>query len=354
VFHVQRAAHCNGCGRAAKAGDLTMLLNRYARRVLDMLAVSGQSKGRYDDVAERRQSLTALAELVDPPGAVAVAGVRDMLMRVDDGVITLRTYSPLDEPAARLPGMMFFHGGGGVAGSLETHDGLCRRLANESGCRVVAVDYRLAPEHPFPSGLNDCVAALRHVASHADAFGIDARRLGVAGDATGASLAAALCLIARDRKGPAIAFQLLLCPILDVHDVGMSRHEGTFGDGLDGQALRRDLELYCPGIDLSDPHMSPLLAENLFDLPPAFIHVGEFDPFRDDGLAYAMRLQQAGVPSTGRVHRGVVHHFYCMPRMAPYAHAVMQSIGVQIRDAVNLPLQERRSPIFAGPELIRA
>jgi len=330
-----------------------MPLNNYARRVLEMLAAAGQSKGRYGDVAERRQALAALAELVDPPGAVAVAGVRDMLMRVDDGVITLRTYSPLDEPAARLPGILFFHGGGWVAGSLETHDGLCRRLANESGCRVVAVDYRLAPEHPFPSGLDDCMAALRHVVNRADAFGIDARRLGVAGDATGAGLAAALCQIARDRHGPAIAFQLLLCPVLDVHGDGVFR-KPTHSHILDHDTLRRDLDLYCPGADRSEAGLSPLLAENLFDLPPAFIHTGEFDPFRGDGEAYDVRLQQAGVPSECHEHRGMVHNFYCMPRMAPYAHRLMQAVGAEIRYAVNLPLPQPRSRTFAGPELIRA
>jgi acetyl esterase/lipase len=331
-----------------------MPFDRYARRVLEMLAAAGQSKGRYDDVAERRQALAALAELVDPPGVVAVAGVRDMLMPVDDGVITLRTYSPLDEPAVRLPGIAFFHGGGWVAGSLETHDGLCRRLANETGCRVVAVDYRLAPEHKFPSGLDDCVAALGHVASHANAFGIDTRRLGVAGDGTGAGLAAALCQIARDGRGPAIAFQLLLCPILDVQGGSVVRRERIRDHVLDRETLRQDLEFYCPGADRSDPCLSPLLAENLCDLPSAFIHTGQFDPFRDDGEAYAVRLQQAGVPADCRVHRGMVHNFHGMPRMAPYAHTMMQVVGAEIRDAVNLPLLERRFQIFSGPGLIRA
>lgn len=331
-----------------------MPLNRYARRFLEMLAAAGQSKGRYDNVADKRQALTALAELVDPPGAVAVSGVRDVLMRVDDGVITLRTYSPLGDPARRLPGIVFFHGGGWVAGSLDTHDGLCRRLANESGCRVVAVDYRLAPEHAFPSGLEDCVAALRHVASHAGDFGIDPFHLGVAGDATGGGLAAALCRIARDRGGPAIAFQLLLCPILDVHGESAAGRAPVDGRLLDRQMLLRDLELYCPGADRSDPRLSPLLADDLTGLPPAFIHTGQFDPFGNEGEAYAVLLQQAGVPTHGRTHRGMLHYFYCMPRMVPYAHNLMQAIGAEIRDAVNLPLAERRLQIGNRPELIRA
>ena len=175
-----------------------MPLDRHARRFLEMLAAAGGAKGRYEDVEERRRALTSLAGLVDPPGATPVGGMRDRLMPVDDGAIALRTYSPLGVPVRVLPGILFFHGGGWVAGSLETHDGLCRRLANESGCRVIAVDYRLAPEHPFPFGLHDCFAAFCHVAVRPKDFGIDPARLGVAGDSAGGGLAAALCRLARD------------------------------------------------------------------------------------------------------------------------------------------------------------
>ena len=199
-----------------------MPLDRHARRFLAMLAAAGQSRGRYEDVEDRRAALTNLADLVDPPGTEPVGGVREHLMAVysnggSDGHISLRIYSPLGEPARVLPGILFFHGGGWVAGNLETHDGLCRRLSNETGCRVIAVDYRLAPAHPFPYGLADAIAALNYVTKNPKAFGIDPERLGVAGDSAGGTLAAVLCRVARDAGGPAIAFQLLLCPILDVH-----------------------------------------------------------------------------------------------------------------------------------------
>src|SRR5580704_19325290 len=150
-----------------------MPLDRHARRFLEMLAAAGQSRGRYDDVAERRAALTNLADLVDPPGATRVGGARDSLFSVGDGAIVLRTYSPLGKPERVLPGIVFFHGGGWVAGSLETHDGFCRRLANESGCRVIAVEYRLAPEHPFPFGLEDSFAATSYIARNPKQFGID-------------------------------------------------------------------------------------------------------------------------------------------------------------------------------------
>jgi acetyl esterase len=343
-----------------------MPLDRHARRFLEMLAAAGQSRGRYENVEERRAALINLADLVDPPGSEPVGGVRDHLMAVhngqsSDGHITLRIYSPLGEPARVLPGILFFHGGGWVAGSLETHDGLCRRLSNETGCRVIAVDYRLAPEHPFPYGLADAIAALNHVARNPKLFGLDPLRLGVAGDSAGATLAAVLCRIARDaaeenKDAPRIAFQLLLCPILDVHGESAARRELAEGYFLDSETLRRDLELYVPaGIELSDPRLSPLCAEEFAGLPPAFIHTGQFDPFSDEGEDYAQRLGGFGVPVHGRAHPGMIHYFYCMPRMIPYAADAMRIIGTEIRYAVKLPqLSERRVHRRIRPELIRA
>jgi acetyl esterase/lipase len=342
-----------------------MPLDRHARRFLEMLAAAGQSRGRYEDVEERRAALVNLAQMVDPPGEVEIGGMRDFLMPVTNldgshGHITLRTYSPLGEPARVLPGILFFHGGGWVAGSLETHDGFCRRLANETGCRVVAVDYRLAPEHPFPFALADAVASLSHVTRHARDFGIDPARLGVAGDSAGGTLAAVLCRVARDAArgkddAPAIAFQFLLCPILDIHGSSAARLELADGYFLDSETLTRDLELYVPpGIELSDIRLSPLRAEEFARLPPAFIHTAQFDPFGDEGEEYAQRLGGFGVQTHGRAHPGMIHYFYCMPRMVPYAAEAMRIIGTEIRYAVRLPgIKERRVQRRIRPELIR-
>lgn len=332
-----------------------MPLDRYASRFLEMLVAAGQCRGRYEDVEVRRTALTNLAILVDPPGSEEIGGVRDQLMPVDNGHITLRVYSPLGEPARTLPGILFFHGGGWVAGSLETHDGLCRRLSNETGCRVIAVDYRLAPEHPFPYGLSDAVAALNHVTRNPGVFGVDLQRLGVAGDSAGATLAATLCRIVRDAGSSAIAFQLLLCPILDVHSESAARRELAKGYFLDSETLRRDLELYVPpGSELSDPCLSPLRAEEFAGLPQAFIHTAQFDPFGEEGEAYAQRLGGFGVPVHGRCHPGMIHYFYCMPRMIPHAAQALRIIGTEIRYAVRLPpLPERRGHRRIRPELVR-
>ena len=336
-----------------------MPLDRHARRFLEMLAAAGEARGCYEDVGERRRALDNLADLVDPPGTTDIGGMRDRLFPVSDGAIVLRTFSPLGKPERVLPGMVFFHGGGWVAGSLESHDGFCRRLANESGCRVIAVDYRLAPEHGFPLGLEDGFAALAHIARNPKIFGIDSARLGIAGDSAGATLAAAICRRTRDavRKGensPAIAFQLLVCPILDIHGESTARRELADGYFLDRETLLRDLELYCPDADRADPRLSPLLADDFSGLPPAFIHTAQFDPFGDEGEAYAAKLLAAGVAVHGRSHPGMIHYFYCMPRMIPYAHQAMHLIGAEIRYAVKLlGNPERRSQNRIRPELIR-
>jgi acetyl esterase/lipase len=333
-----------------------MPLDRHARRFLEMLAAAGQSRGRYENASDRREALSTLAELVDPVDNIEIGGVRDHLMTVDDGHIVLRTYSPLGKPERFLPGIVFFHGGGWVAGNFETHEGFCRRLSNATGCRVISVGYRLAPEHPFPYGLYDCFDALIHIARYPRMFGVDLERLGVAGDSAGGTLAAAVCRLARDAGGPGIAFQLLICPILDVHGEAASRRDLQHGYFLDRETLERDLELYCPAeMRRSDPRLSPLCAEEFEGLPPAYIHTGQFDPFGDEGEAYAARLTEAGVPVHGRYHPGMIHYFYAMPRMIPYARQAAEIIGAEIRHAVHLPkLVDRRTQTRMRPDLIRA
>ena len=338
-----------------------MPLTGHARRFLEMLAAAGQSRGRYDDVEERRAALANLADLVDPPGAEPVGGVREHLMPVSDGHICLRTYSPLGEPARVLPGILFFHGGGWVAGSLETHDGLCRRLSNETGCRVIAVDYRLAPTHPFPYGLADAIAALNYVTQNPKAFGIDPAAAGGGGRQRRRHLGGggvpdrARC---RQGKRRARRSRFNCCCARSWTCMANPPPAGSCRKAISWTAkpCAATWNCMCPrACELSDVRLSPLCAEEFANLPPAFIHTGQFDPFSDEGEEYAQKLGGFGVAVHGRAHPGMIHYFYCMPRMIPYAAEAMRIIGSEIRYAVKLPqLPERRVHRRIRPELIRA
>lgn len=306
-----------------------------------MLAATSATAASGESPADRRQALRDLARLVDDD-AEATGRIEAREMAGPAGAIGLRVYSPVAETGDRLPGLVFFHGGGWVAGGLDTHDGLCRRLANRAGGRVIAVDYRLAPEHPFPAATEDCLAAVEWAAAHADALGIDPSRLAVGGDSAGGGLAAAVCQLVRERGGPKIALQLLICPITDVEGESASRLEFAEGYFLSRVTMQRDLADYRPAdLDLGDPRLSPLRAADLAGLPPAVVHVAAFDPFRDEGLAYAARLSQAGVAVTSFVHPGMIHYFYAMPRAIPYALTAAEMIGADVRRMISGGLLER-------------
>ena len=295
-----------------------------------MLSVSADA-AEAQSALDRRRGLASLTAGVggEPP---EIAVVEDLLMPGSEGQIALRRYLPNDAGAGA---MLFLHGGGWVAGGLDTHDGVCRRLANASGCQVFALDYCLAPEHPFPASLSDALAATRWLASSAKAFQFDAARLVVAGDSAGGNLAAAACILMRDAGGPKIALQLLICPILDLATESGSRQEFAAGYFLSRATMARDLIDYLPkGADLHDLRLSPLHAADLSGLPPTHIHVAEFDPFRDEGLAYAQRLERAGVCVSDTLHPGMIHYFYAMPGAIPYAETALRQIGAAVKAAL--------------------
>jgi acetyl esterase/lipase len=307
-----------------------MPLDPRAQRLLDMLAMSVQS-GEPASIDDRRRGL---ADLTVGVGGEApdVQRVTKLQVAGPAGAIPLRVYLPA---AAENGAVIFLHGGGWVAGGLDTHDGMCRRLANSSGQRVIAVDYRLAPEHPFPAGLQDAVAAIQWVADNSEVLDVDPSRLVVGGDSAGGNLAAAACLLARDGGGPPIALQLLICPILDLGVESASRQAFASGYFLSLETMRRDLADYVnSGCDLGDFRLSPLNAADLARLPPTLIHVAEFDPFRDEGLAYAERLEAAGGVVSSTMHSGMIHYFYAMPGAIPYANKALAEIGTAVRVAL--------------------
>lgn len=308
-----------------------MPLDPRVQRFLNLLAAGNPPDARSATVEERRTGLVALMQFAAPPAALE--RVEDRTLPGPGGTLRARLYSPSN--AAILPGLIYFHGGGLVAGSLDTHDGIARTLSHCGAVRVVSVDYRLAPEHRFPAALEDARAALRHVLEHAAEFGIDAARLGVCGDSAGATLAAAICQSAA-RDGPArLALQLLLCPILDYSRVTASKRDLASGYLVDQATLDHDLMYYLPaGTAPSDPLVSPLQAEDLAHMPPTLIHTAEFDPLRDEGRIYFERLTQAGNQVSYTCHPGMIHLFYGLGAVIPYARTAFEQIGGEIRAAL--------------------
>jgi acetyl esterase len=308
-----------------------MPLDPRVKRFLDLLAAGNPPDARSATVAERRKGLAALMQFAAPPAALE--RVEDRTLPAPDGALRVRLYSP--SKADLLPGLIYFHGGGLVAGSLETHDGIGRALCHYGGVRVVSVDYRLAPEHRFPAALEDARAALRHILEHAAEFGIDAARLGVCGDSAGATLAAATCQSAARDGAARLALQLLLCPILDYSRVTASKRDLASGYLVDQATLDHDLMYYLPaGTAPSDPLVSPLLAEDLAHMPPTLIHTAEFDPLRDEGRIYFERLTQAGNQVSYTCHPGMIHLFYGLGAVIPYARTAFEQIGGEIRAAL--------------------
>jgi acetyl esterase len=310
-----------------------MHLDPHAKRLLDMLAIAGLADTSQVTVDERRAAFRKLMNL--SASDVVIGGVEDRAVPGPGGPICIRIYTPVTADSGDLPGLIYFHGGGLVAGSLDTHEGVCRTLANETGCRLVSVDYRLAPEHKFPAGPMDGYSATMWAVNHAAELRIDPDRIAVGGDSAGGTLAIIVCQLIRQAQGVDLAAQLLLCPITDFGAETESRRIFSIGYLLDKAMMDRDLKYYLPdGTEATDPRVSPLRALDFSDLPPAYIHTAEFDPLRDEGRAYADGLKQAGVKVNYVCHPGMIHLFYGMSSAIPYARTAMKRIGAQIKVAL--------------------
>jgi acetyl esterase len=284
-------------------------LTRQARELLDQLQSMGDPVETLTPEQARRASdeRRARTQVVAEP----VAEVVDRTIERPGGPLGVRIYRP--DRSATLPVLVFFHGGGWVLCDLDSHDPVCRALANQVGCVVVSVDYRRAPESRYPAAVEDAYAATRWVARHADELGVDPDRLVVMGDSAGGNLAAAVALMARDRGGPRIAYQVLVYPITD-HDF----HTGSYRDfGVDHYlttaAMRWYWDQYAPALaDRNQPYLSPLRADDLLALPPALIVTAECDPLRDEALAYALRLREAGTAVEQTTYEGMFHGFFTL------------------------------------------
>lgn len=311
-----------------------MPLDPHARKFLDTIAAGGAQDLARMSPREMRIGFRRLNQLVGAKNE-PIGRVEDCTLAGPAGLLPVRVYTPLGVVDDPLPGLIYFHGGGGVFGSIETHDGLCRMLASASRCRVLSVDYRLAPEHPFPAAFEDSYAAVTQVFEQATAFGLHPNRIAVGGDSAGGALAAAVCQRARQENGPPIALQLLLCPALDIGTESESRRALADGYFLDKATIDWTLKHYCPEtLDTADPRLSPLRAADVSCQPPAHVHTAEFDPLLSEGRAYADRLERAAVAVRYTCHPGMIHHFYGMADAIPYARVAIASIGADIREAL--------------------
>jgi acetyl esterase/lipase len=312
-----------------------MPLEPRVKRFLDLLAAGNPSDPRTATVEARRQGLIALMQFSGPQ--IALARVDEITLPLEHLSLVARVYSPHAD-AATLPGLIYFHGGGLVAGSIATHDGIARALADAGGVRVISVDYRLAPEARFPAALDDAKAAVTYIASHCAQFGLDPARLAICGDSAGATLVAATCQAVARAGSPRLALQLLLCPILDYSRRSPSREALSSGYLVDEATLDHDLLYYLPnGVLPSDPKVSPLLADDLTGLPRTIIHTAEFDPLRDEGREYFERLSCANIEVAYTCHPGMIHLFYGLGGVIPYARTAFKQIGEELRAALAAP-----------------
>jgi acetyl esterase len=268
-----------------------------------------------------------------PRPDVAVAHIEDRRVPGPAGEIPVRVYRP--KRGATLPALVYFHGGGWVIGSVETHDGSCRDLANRIGCVVVSVGYRLAPEHPYPAAAEDCYAATKWVSENAAELGVDPARIGIGGDSAGGNLAAAVALMARDRGGPALRHQLLVYPVTDADFSRASYRENAAGYLLTTKAMEWFWGHYVPDpAQRQDAYAAPLRAADLSGLPPAFVLTAEYDPLRDEGEALARRLEQAGVKTRLTRYDGAIHGFFAMGLLAEVARRAVEDAAREVQQAL--------------------
>ena len=317
-----------------------------AQRLLNLAAEAGYPPFEALSPARARKAYAASWSVMQAPGG-DVASVVDAQIDGPGGALPLRIYRGQGTDAnAKLPCLLFLHGGGWVIGSLDSHDRLCRRLANGAGICVVAVDYRLAPEHPFPAALDDAAAALSWIATQAQALRIDEKRIAVGGDSAGGNLAAVLALMAREGSVPTLVHQMLLYPALDLTASSDSYRRITSGLPLTAATMAYFIDHYTPHAqDRLDWRASPLRATSLLGVASALLLTVAHDPLCDEGQAYAQRLDQAGVRVT---------HIHCNDQMhGVLSQGRMVAAGAALTEGLcRLLAQELHRPVSSDASVL--
>jgi len=296
--------------------------------LLDQMQSMGTPPLHTMSVPDARQLMESMNVLIG--ASEEVQHVEDRLLPGPAGPIPARLYRPAG--TGPLPLLVYFHGGGWVLGGLASHDNVCRSLANGTGCAVLAIDYRLAPEHRFPAAVDDCYAATVWAAANAAALGCDPKRIAVGGDSAGGNLAAVCALRARDTGLP-LALQVLVYPVTDA-DLDTSTYR-EFADGyfLTRSSMEWFWNHYLPDGDRFVPDASPLRADDVSGTAPALVLTAGFDPLRDEGEAYAKRLEESGVPVTLTRYDGMIHGFYRMPGVMSKANDALAETADALRAA---------------------
>ena len=307
-----------------------MPINPQVQALLDEFTKQGLPPFDQMSVTQARLVALGFRDLQGEPENIEQ--VRDILVPGPAGALPVRLYHPA--PGKPLPLVVYFHGGGWVIGDLEIVDKPCRSLARASQCVVASVNYRLSPETKFPGPVEDCYAATRWLAEHAQAVGADGRFLAVSGDSAGGNLAAAVALMARDRGAPTISYQLLIYPVTAPVEGTTS---ASYKENAEGYLLTKgsmewfwDHYLASPD-DGRNPYASPLHASDLRGLPPAMVITAEFDPLRDEGLAYAQRLRDAGVSVKSSHYDGMIHGFFWMAGAVDRGRELIREIGGELQ-----------------------
>ncbi|KAF3996502.1 alpha/beta hydrolase [Glaciimonas immobilis] len=308
-------------------------------RLIALARAAGRQPFEALSPEEARAAYSANRDLLQPP-AVDVASACDIDIAGEGGNLRLRVYRPLpSQPNEVLPCLLFLHGGGWVIGDIESHDRLCRRLANAARVCVVAVDYRLAPEHRYPAALDDAATALRWISANAVELAIAPDRIGVGGDSAGGNLAAVLALMARDGSAPPVAYQALIYPAVDLVADSKSYQTVTSGVLLTAATMHYFIEHYTPDVkDRLDWRASPLRAASLSGTAPALVVTVSNDPLCDEGQAYARKLESDGVRVTALHLSDQIHGMLLMGKLLAASNTVVDFLGASIGAALHAPL----------------